>query len=123
MKIGYARVSTNDQNLDLQINELQKAGCEKIYQEKVSGKLKDRPELESMMNQLRSGDQVIVWKLDRIGRSLKNLIEIVEHLKERSVDFICLHNNIDTSTSTGRLTFNLFAALAEYERELIVERT
>lgn len=123
MKIGYARVSTRDQDLSLQIDALQKAGCKQIYQEKASGKHADRPELQQMLLHLRAGDQVIVWKLDRIGRSLKNLLDIVEHLKKHQVDFISLNDHIDTSTPTGRFTFNLFAALAEFEREMIVERT
>lgn len=123
MKIGYARVSTQDQNLNLQLDELTKAGCEKIYQEKVSGKTKDRPELKNMLEHLRKGDQVVVWKLDRIGRSIKDLLAIVEDFKNKEVDFISLHNQIDTSTPTGRFTFNIFAALAEFEREMIVERT
>ncbi|MET3115617.1 DNA invertase Pin-like site-specific DNA recombinase [Pedobacter sp. CG_S7] len=123
MKIGYARVSTTDQNLDMQLNELEKAGCEKIYREKLSGKNKERPELQNLLADLRNGDQVVVWKLDRIGRSIKDLIEIVDTFKNKGVDFISLHNQIDTSTSTGRFTFNIFAALAEFEREMIVERT
>lgn len=123
MKIGYARVSTADQHLDMQLNELQKHGCELIFQEKFSGKTKERPELQKMLAQLRKGDQVVVWKLDRIGRSIKDLIDIVEGFKAKEVDFISLHNQIDTSTPTGRFTFNLFAALAEFEREIIVERT
>jgi DNA invertase Pin-like site-specific DNA recombinase len=123
MKIGYARVSTADQLLDLQLNELQAHGCEAIYREKITGKNKERPEFLKMLEQLRKGDQVVVWKLDRIGRSLKDLIEIVEGFKAKGVDFVCLHNQIDTSTPTGRFTFNLFAALAEFEREIIVERT
>ncbi len=123
MKIGYARVSTTDQNLDMQLNELEKAGCKKIYREKLSGKNKERPELQNLLADLRTGDQVVVWKLDRIGRSIKDLIEIVDTFKNKGVDFISLHNQIDTSTSTGRFTFNIFAALAEFERELIVERT
>jgi DNA invertase Pin-like site-specific DNA recombinase len=123
MKIGYARVSTTDQNLDMQLNELEKAGCEKIYKEKLSGKNTERPELQKLLSEIRKGDQVVVWKLDRIGRSIKNLIDIVDQFKIQGVDFISLHNQIDTSTPTGRFTFNLFAALAEFEREMIVERT
>jgi DNA invertase Pin-like site-specific DNA recombinase len=123
MKIGYARVSTQDQNLNLQLDELKKASCQKIYQEKISGKTKERPELKNMLEHLRKGDKVVVWKLDRIGRSIKDLLSIVEDLKNKEVDFISLHNQIDTSTPTGRFTFNIFAALAEFEREMIVERT
>jgi DNA invertase Pin-like site-specific DNA recombinase len=123
MKIGYARVSTHEQNLDLQLDALHQAGCEVIYQEKISGKNSNRPELQKMMAHLRKGDHVIVWKLDRIGRSIKDLLEIMEQLKTAGVDFISMHNQIDTTTPTGRFTFNLFAALAEFEREMIVERT
>lgn len=123
MKIGYARVSTQDQDLSLQLDALKKEGCERIFKEKASGKNKERPELQKMLQQLRAGDQVYVWKLDRIGRSLKNLLELVEIFKQHQVDFISLHDHINTSTATGRFTFNIFASLAEFEREMIVERT
>jgi len=123
MKIGYARVSTQDQKLELQLDDLKSAGCEQIYQEKISGKSKARPELEKMITQLRKGDTVVVWKLDRLGRSLKDLIELVSLFRDKGVEFISLKDGIDTSTATGRFTFNIFASLAEFEREIIRERT
>ncbi|WP_034256477.1 recombinase family protein [Adhaeribacter aquaticus] len=123
MKIGYARVSTQDQKLELQIDALSKNGCEQIYQEKKSGKNKERPELEKLLGQLREGDTVVVWKLDRLGRSLRDLIDLVADFKSRGVDFVSLQDGINTATSTGRFTFNIFASLAEFEREIIKERT
>lgn len=122
MRIGYARVSTRDQNLELQIEALQKSGCEKIFQEKKSA-VKERPELERMIGHLRSGDVVVVWKLDRLGRSLKHLVDLITDFKEKEIQFISLNDNIDTTTIQGRLTFNIFASFAEFERELIRERT
>ena len=123
MKIGYARVSTQDQKLELQLDELQKYGCHTIYQEKISGKSTDRPELAKMIEHLRTGDTVVVWKLDRLGRSIRNLIDLVTAFREKGIEFVSLKDNIDTSTATGRFTFNLFASLAEFEREIIRERT
>ena len=123
MKIGYARISTQDQNLELQIDDLQKAGCEMIFQEKVSGKNRDRPELQVLISKLRKGDIVIVWKLDRLGRSIRDLIDLVSSFRELGVEFVSLKDSIDTSTATGRFTFNVFASLAEFEREIIRERT
>jgi DNA invertase Pin-like site-specific DNA recombinase len=122
MKIGYARVSTRDQNLELQIEALQKYGCEQLFQEKQSA-VKDRPELDKMLNILRTGDIVIVWKLDRLGRSLRHLVDLMALFKAKGVEFISLNDNIDTTTIQGRLIFNLFASFAEFERELIRERT
>lgn len=122
MKIGYARVSTQDQKLEIQFTELQKYGCEMIFQEKKSA-VKERPELEKMNSQLRLGDIVVVWKLDRLGRSLRHLINMVNDYKERGVQLISINDNIDTTTPQGRLMFNLFATFAEFERELISERT
>ena len=122
MKIGYARVSTRDQNLELQIEALQKFGCEKLFQEKQSA-VKERPELERMLTMLRAGDVVVVWKLDRLGRSLRHLVDLMALFKEKEVEFISLNDNIDTTTIQGRLIFNLFASFAEFERELIRERT
>lgn len=123
MKIGYARLSTADQNLDLQLNELTNFGCGTIYQEKVSGKNTDRPELKKLLANLRKGDQVVVWKLDRLGRSLRDLVDLVELFHKQEVNFISLRDHIDTTTATGRFTFNIFASLAEFEREIIRERT
>jgi DNA invertase Pin-like site-specific DNA recombinase len=123
MKIGYARVSTKDQNLDLQIEALEKSGCEKIYQEKISGATKNRPELDKMIEQFREGDELYVWRLDRLGRSLKNIIDLVLSLSDKGIIIKGLVDGVDTSTINGRLFLNLMASLAEYERELIRERT
>ena len=123
MKIGYARVSTEDQSLQLQIDALRKAGCEQIFQEKVSGKNADRQELKNLRAQLRNGDTVIVWKLDRLGRSLRNLMELVSEFQDKGVHFQSLQDQINTSTPMGKCTFHLFAALAEFERDIISERT
>jgi DNA invertase Pin-like site-specific DNA recombinase len=111
MKIGYARVSTADQNLDLQFNALTEYGCTKIYQEKISGKNTDRQELKKLLKDLRKGDQVVVWKLDRVGRSLRDLVDMVALFHEQEVNFVSLHDHIDTTTATGRFTFNIFASL------------
>lgn len=123
MKFGYARVSTKDQVLDLQIDALKKAGCKQIYQEKITGAKADRPELLEMTGQLREGDTVIVWKLDRLGRSLRDLVNLIEKFNGQGVGFLSLQDNIDTTTPTGKLTFHIFAALAEFERDIISERT
>lgn len=123
MKIGYARVSTVDQNLDLQLDALKKLGCEHIYQEKASGKSKDRPELDHCLKSLRSGDSLCVWRLDRLGRSLQDLIAIVTGLEASGIAFVSVTESIDTSTATGKLMFHVFGALAEFERNLIKERT
>jgi len=123
MKVGYARVSTKDQNLDLQINALKAAGCEIIYKEKASGKNMEREELKNMLQKINPGDSVLVYKLDRLGRSLKDLIEQVNKFKELQVAFVSLQDSIDTSTATGTFIFHVFAALAAFERELIIERT
>lgn len=122
MLIGYARVSTQDQQLHLQLDDLQRTGCERVFQEKVSSG-KDRPQLRSLIDSLRIGDTVVVWKLDRLGRSLKELIGLVNDFQERGVGFRSLNDSIDTTTAQGRLVFNLFASLAEFERDLIRERT
>jgi DNA invertase Pin-like site-specific DNA recombinase len=123
MTIGYARVSTADQNLELQFNALTEYGCTTIYQEKISGKSTDRPELKKLLESLRKGDQVVVWKLDRLGRSLRDLVDLVALFHEQEVNFVSLHDHINTTTATGRFTFNIFASLAEFEREIIRERT
>ncbi len=122
MKFGYARVSTKDQNLELQHTALKEIGYERIFSEKISA-TKEPPELEAMNNQLRAGDIVIVWKLDRLGRSLRQLVNLVNWYRENDIQFISINDSIDTTTAQGRLTFNLFASFAEFEREMISERT
>jgi DNA invertase Pin-like site-specific DNA recombinase len=122
-RIGYARVSTDDQNAALQVDALKKAGCIKVFTDHASGSKASRPELDKMLEQLRTGDVVVVWRLDRLGRSLKNLIELVEHLADRAVGFRSLSESIDTTTANGRLFFSIMGALAEFERDLIRERT
>lgn len=123
MKIGYARVSTQDQNLDMQIDALKNAGCEIIFEEKISGRTKERPELTKLFEVLRKGDTVVVWKLDRLGRSLKDLIDLITKMQHFHVNFLSIQDGINTNTATGRFTFNIFASLAEFEREIISERT
>lgn len=123
VKIGYARVSTRDQNLDLQVDALKAAGCERIYRDMASGAKTARPALDELLGQLRAGDVLVIWKLDRMGRSLKHLVELVGNLIERKVGLLSLNDPIDTTNAQGRLVFNLFASLAEFERELIRERT
>jgi DNA invertase Pin-like site-specific DNA recombinase len=123
MIIGYARVSTQDQNPELQVDALEKAGSEQIFQEKITGKLRERPELSQCLRTLRKGDTLVVWKLDRLARSLKDLVEIVHELSEREIGFKSLTESIDTTSSAGRLTFHIFGALAEFEHSLIRERT
>ncbi len=123
MIIGYARVSTRDQNPELQVDALETAGCEQIFQENYTGKLRERPELSQCLRTLRKGDILVVWKLDRLARSLKDLVEIVQDLNEREVGFKSLTEAIDTTSSGGRLVFHIFGALAEFEHDLIRERT
>jgi len=122
MKIGYARVSTSSQNTQLQLDALKNAGCKNIYEEKVSGAKKNRDELIQCLKSLRAGDVLIVWKLDRLGRSLQNLLEIINDLDKREIGFKSLTESIDTTTSTGKLIFNIFGSLAEFERDLIKDR-
>lgn len=123
MKIGYARVSTKDQSLNLQKDALEKAGCQKIYSEQISGTKTDRAKLDEMIEHIRSGDIIVVWKLDRLGRSLRDLVNLISKFQELGVGFKSLQDNIDTTTPTGKLTFHLFAALAEFEKDIISERT
>lgn len=123
MRIGYARVSTNDQDPALQRDALEKAGCERIYEEHASGATANRPQLERMIDQLRPGDEVVVWKLDRLGRSVKDLVDLVNRFHELKVEFTSLTEGIDTSTPGGQLVFHIFAGIAEFERDLIRERT
>jgi DNA invertase Pin-like site-specific DNA recombinase len=123
MRIGYARVSTEDQNTSLQIDALKNAGCEQLFEEKVSGKNKDRPELDTCLKVLRESDTLVVWRLDRLGRSLEHLVQIVHELEDRKVGFQSLTEAIDTTNAGGKLIFHIFAALAEFERNLIRERT
>lgn len=123
MKIGYARTSTQDQNLDLQIDALQQLGCERIYQEKISSVKDNRPELENCLKALRAGDTLYIWRLDRLGRSLKHLVQLINQLQDMDCSLVSIKENIDTSTPTGKLTFHIFASLAEFERDLICERT
>ena len=121
--IGYARVSTGDQHTALQLDALRKAGCEKLFEDKASGVKTDRPGLAEAVRYARDGDTLTVWKLDRLGRSMNHLIEIVTELESRGVGFRSITENIDTTTPGGRLVFHLFGALAQFERDLIRERT
>lgn len=123
MLVGYARVSTQDQNLALQLDALKAAGCEKVFVEKASGAQRDRPELKAALEYVRAGDSLVVWKLDRLARSLKQLIETVEHLGSRQIGLRSLTEAIDTETAGGKLVFHVFGALAEFERSIIRERT
>jgi len=122
MKFGYARVSTQDQSLNMQLDALRETGFKEVFQEKVSAG-KERPQLAGLLEMLRSGDTLVVWKLDRLGRSLKELLEMVTDFKRREVGFISLKDSIDTTTTHGRLIFNIFASLAEFERDVIRDRT
>jgi len=122
-RIGYARVSTDDQNLDLQRDALKKSGCSTIYEEKASGKSTARPELEQCRKALRAGDTLVVWRLDRLGRSLPDLVGIVTGLENGKIGFESITEKIETISASGKLTFHVFAALAEFERNLIRERT
>jgi DNA invertase Pin-like site-specific DNA recombinase len=123
MLIGYARVSTQDQNLDLQIDALTKAGCKKVFDDKVSGSRAERPGLAKALEMPREGDTLVVWKLDRLGRSVKNLVDLVGELHKQGVQFKSLTDAIDTGTASGRFFFHVMASLAEMERELTIERT
>ena len=123
MRIGYARVSTGEQKLDLQLDALEAANCKKTYTDTISGRASSRPELDKCLEHLRKGDTLVVWRLDRFGRSLKDLISKIEALGDRGVEFASLTEGIDTTTAQGRLAFHLFGALAEFEREIARERT
>jgi DNA invertase Pin-like site-specific DNA recombinase len=123
MLIGYARVSTLDQTLALQQDALTAAGCEQLYTDTASGALTDRPGLAQALSHVRGGDTLVVWRLDRLGRSLPQLIETISQLQQRGIGFRSLQEQIDTTTSGGKLVFHVFGALAEFERDLIRERT
>jgi DNA invertase Pin-like site-specific DNA recombinase len=123
MRLGYARVSTRDQSFDLQVDALKKANCEKIYKEVASGARTARPILDDLLSRMRAGDTLVVWKLDRLGRSLQHLVMLAKELLDRQIGLISLNDPIDTTTPQGRLVFNIFASLAEFERDLIRERT
>ena len=123
MLIGYARISTHEQNLGLQTDALKEAGCQRIFKDTISGVKRDRPGLHAALEYAREGDTLLVWRLDRLGRSLKDLIETVSGLEKQGVGFRSLQESIDTTTSGGRLIFHVFGALAEFERNLIRERT
>jgi DNA invertase Pin-like site-specific DNA recombinase len=123
MKIGYARVSTREQNPSLQIDALKQAGCERIFQDVASGAKSSRPELDKLLAEARTGDTIIIWKLDRLGRSLRHLVELVETLSAQKIGLKSLNDPVDTTHAQGRLIFNLFASLAEFKRDLIRERT
>ncbi|MEO6920070.1 MAG: recombinase family protein, partial [Collimonas sp.] len=123
MLIGYARVSTLDQNLDLQIDALTKAGCQRLFDDKMSGSRAERPGLAKALDMLRQGDTLVVWKLDRLGRSVKNLVDLVGQLHQKGMHFKSLTDAIDTGTPSGRFFFHVMASLAEMERELTAERT
>jgi DNA invertase Pin-like site-specific DNA recombinase len=123
MLIGYARVSTQDQTLNLQMDALETIGCTKIFTDTISGSATQRSGLDEVLEYVREGDTLVVWKLDRLGRSLKHLIETITNLNNRNIGFKSITENIDTTTSGGKLIFHIFGALAEFERDIIRERT
>ena len=119
MLIGYARVSTGEQNLDLQVDALKEAGCEKVFTDEISGAKSERPGLQDALEYLREGDMLVVWRLDRLGRSLKDLVQKIEDLQNRSIGFRSLQESIDTASPSGKFQFHVFSVLAEFERDLI----
>lgn len=123
MKIGYARVSKFDQSLDSQLDALKNIGCDEIFTDKASGIKEDRPGLRDVFRFLREGDTLYIWKLDRLGRSFRHLLELSQEIENRKAHFISLQENIDTTTVTGKLIFHIFGALAEFDRGLLIERT
>lgn len=123
MRIGYARVSTQDQRLDVQHEALTRSGCDKVFNDTMSGKIADRPGLQKALDILRDGDTFVVWKLDRLGRSVKQLVDLVSGFEAECINFVSLTDSIDTSTPAGRFFFHVMASLAEMEREATVERT
>jgi DNA invertase Pin-like site-specific DNA recombinase len=123
VKVGYVRTSKKDQNPELQRRDLLAFGCEKLFEEQISSRKEDRPELRAAMDYCRRGDELVVWKLDRFGRSLRELIDLVNELRGRGVEFVSLRESIDTTTPGGKLVFHVFGAVAEFERDLILERT
>lgn len=123
MRVGYARVSTQEQTLDLQTDALQQAGCDRVFTDKVSGMKAHKPQFELMMSYLRAGDTIVIWKLDRLGRSTRGLIELVEGLSQKGIHLVSLNDPIDTTSPGGLLVFQIFCALAEHERNVIVQRT
>jgi DNA invertase Pin-like site-specific DNA recombinase len=123
MLVGYARVSTSDQSSDLQVDALQKSGCDRIFMETASGAKRERPELKAALDYMREGDVLVVWKLDRLARSLRQLLDTADDLAARQIGFQSLTEAIDTTTHTGRLVFHIFGALGEFERSLIRERS
>lgn len=123
MIIGYARVSTQDQNLQSQVDQLEKYGCERVFQEKITTRKRERPQLEEMLKMIRKGDTIVVCKLDRISRSTKHLIELSEHFENEGVQFVSIQDNMDTSSSIGRFFFRVMASISELERDIISERT
>ena len=123
MKYGYARISTKDQSLNMQIDALEKYGCQQIYSEQATGAKADRPKWLELLSQIKNGDTLVVWKLDRMGRSLHHLIKVVNELMLRNISIISLNDPINTTTAQGKLMFNIFASLAEFKKDLIRERT
>jgi DNA invertase Pin-like site-specific DNA recombinase len=123
MRVGYIRTSKKDQNPELQRRELEEFGCEWIFEEQISSRKADRPQLRAALEYCREGDELVVWKLDRFGRSLKELIELVNGLSERGIEFVSLREHLDTTTPGGKLVFHVFGAVAEFERDIIRERT